>query len=75
MIRRILLSLLVGAAVVALDRPDRAGEMAKDAREAARFCAAVPFLCRHAADAVMDGDALPIGDGSAYVGADAKIGE
>lgn len=46
MLRRLLLSLLAGGAIVALDRPDEARERVERARHAARLCAAVPFACR-----------------------------
>ena len=68
MIRRIILSLLVGTAVVALDQPEAANELADEAERAAAFCRAVPFACRAAAEGAVDRVALPFGGAGDYVG-------
>ena len=74
MVRRILMSLLVGAAVVALDRPDEASDLAEDARRTAKLCSTLPFLCRRAAEAAVEGAGLPIRAPAAYVESDANTG-
>ena len=58
MIRRLFLSLLVGGAVVAIDRPDEAAEAIDAAEEIGSFCATVPLVCERAAK-----DALGVGGG------------
>ena len=80
MIRRILMSLLVGGAIVTLDeRAERAadareaaGEMAERARAAADLCARVPLLCREVAERAL-GSGLPQRSVNDYVDGDPKL--
>ena len=67
MIRRLLMSLVVGAAVVAVDRPEDGAEMAHEVERAVSFCTALPVICRGAAER-----ALHSGGGDDYVRGDAE---
>ena len=61
------MSLVVGAAVVAFDRPEDGVEMAHEVERAVSFCTALPVVCWGAAE-----HALHSEGGSDYVQSDAE---